>query len=219
MGDTATAHHEWDRTWQSEAGRADWLVPHEQVRAIVPELRARHMKRAVDLGCGVGRHALFLADQGLDVLALDASESGTAFCRQQADARGLSLEVRLGEMTHLPVADGSVDYVLAFNVIYHGGPDVVARTMEEVRRVLRPSGLFQATLLSKRNSGYGAGTKIAPNTFVVPGAADDKVHPHFYCNAAEAAALLEGFELLWLFDRDERVDGHWHWHFLAEKLA
>src|SRR3546814_5224903 len=112
-------------------------------------------------------------------------------------------------MTELPYADASFDYLLSFNVIYHGDGGVVARAIAEIQRVLKPGGLFHGTLLSKRNGSYGLGEEIAPHTFVIAGAEGDKGHPHFYCNAAELVTLFAAFEPLSLVDREHERPGHW----------
>lgn len=217
--DTATAYQDWNNRWQSEEGRADWREPDPDVRALIGELRSRNVRRVLDLGCGVGRHALYLAAEGFEVTAIDASEAGIAYCRGAANEMRLHVDLHVGSMLDLPFPDASFDYLLTFNVIYHGAPDVVRRSIAEIARVIRPGGLLQATLLSKRNAGFGVGTEIAPDTFVVPDASDDKVHAHHYSNAADAVRLLGEFELISLIDREQKRAGHWHWHLLAERLA
>ena len=214
---TETAYRAWNDHWQSETGRADWLDPDPDVAAVVPLLKSRGARNLLDLGCGVGRHACFLAGAGFEVQAMDASTAGLDYATRQARELGLAVTFGDGLMTELPYADASFDYVLSFNVIYHGDGSVVARAVSEIHRVLKPGGLFHGTLLSKRNSNYGLGNEIAPNTFVIDGAAGDKGHPHFYCNTAEAVALLEDFELLSLVDREHESPGTWHWHLLAER--
>jgi len=59
---TATAVDAWDDRWATPEGRADWLVPHPAVAALVPVLKARGTEHVLDLGCGVGRHALLFAE-------------------------------------------------------------------------------------------------------------------------------------------------------------
>ena len=212
---TDTAHREWDQRWRTEAGRRDWLTPEEAVSAMVPQLHRRGARRVLDLGCGVGRHALLFAGEGFQVDALDGSESGLAYCRQEAAKRGLAATLHLGGMSKLPFADNSFDYVLSWNVIYHGDGDVVGATFDEIRRVLRPCGLFQGTMLSKRNHLYGRGSEVARNTFVLEGE-EEKDHPHYYCDARELTTLLGPLELLGLQDREQRHPGHWHWEFVCE---
>jgi tellurite methyltransferase len=70
-------------------GRADWLVPHPAVAALVPVLRARGAQHMLDLGCGVGRHALLFAEHGFEVDAVDGAAAGLDFVRCEAAARGL----------------------------------------------------------------------------------------------------------------------------------
>lgn len=216
MTRTDTAHHHWDGQWQTAEGRADWLEPDPGVVAFARERYAHGDRRALDLGCGVGRHALALAEIGFETQAMDGSSSGLDQLAEQAAARGLAIERRQAEMTALPYDDDSFDYVLAFNVIYHGDPDVVRRAISEIARVLRPGGHFQGTMLSKRNRNFGLGREIALDTFVNEGVAD-KAHPHFYCNAGELIDLFDGFEFLRLEDRPHAKPDSWHWHLIAER--
>ncbi len=215
MNETATAHRAWNDRWRTAEGRADWLTPEADVLDGARLVWDRGGRRALDLGCGVGRHALALASLGFETSALDGSEAGIAELRAQAEAADLAIETGVGFMTDLPYADAAFDYVLSFNVIYHGDGEIVRRAIAEIRRVLKPGGIYQGTMLSKRNANHGVGTEVAPHTFVRDGDGD-KDHPHFYCNAAELVALFADFELLSLIDREHSKPGSWHWHLLAE---
>jgi tellurite methyltransferase len=206
----------WDARWATPEGRADWLDPDPEVVALLPRLKQRGARRALDLGCGVGRHALLLAVHGLSVDAIDGSAAGLAFARDAAAARGLELQFHQGRADALPFADGTFDFVLSWNVIHHGDLGEVGHRIGEIWRVLKPGGLYQGTLLPKRNLNYGQGREIAPDTFV--GEAPRRSHPHFYCDAATVVALLSGFELLSLSQREHRQPNSWHWHILAERL-
>jgi tellurite methyltransferase len=215
--ETATAHRAWDQCWRDDADRAEWLVPDPEVMEAIELLRVRGARRVFDLGCGVGRHLVPLARAGFETHGLDGSEAGLAHARRALEEAGLVATLRLGLMTALPYADRSFDYVLAFNVIYHGDATVVQRTVAEIRRVLRPGGLYQGTMLSRRNVNYGRGTEVAPDTWTREGDVD-KGHPHFYCDAAGLLSVFGGFEPLSLVDRVHRQPGSWHWHLLAERI-
>lgn len=220
---TDTAHQAWDSMWGTTEGRAEWLVPHPEVLDVAEDLAGRsHPVKALDLGCGIGRHALLFARLGFDTTAVDLAEQGLAEVRRRADAEGLSLTTQAAPMTALPFGDGEFDYVLAFNVLYHGDRAVAQTAFGEIARILKPKATFQATMLSKRNAGFGLGTEISPNTFVREageGDDSDKVHPHFYCNAVELVDLLAGFDLLSLRDVAQKHPGHMHWQFVAERLG
>ncbi len=194
--------------------------PQPEVVDTVPLLREKGIARVLDLGCGVGRHALLLADEGFSVCALDGSASGIAFSRQAAQDGGLAIEFGLGLMTELPYGDQVFGAVVAWNVIYHGDETVIRRTLDEVRRVLQPGGVFVGTMLSKRNSHFGVGREVAPDTYVMDGSdLSDKAHPHYYCDAVKLLDLFAGFEPLTLFDRQHHRPGSYHWHLVAERTA
>jgi SAM-dependent methyltransferase len=217
MQATGSAIDSWEQRWGTEQGRADWIDAHPAVVALVPELKARGARRALDLGCGVGRHALLLADAGFEVEAFDGSETGLAVLRETAAARGLALGLKHGNADALPYPDASFDFVLSWNVIYHGTLGDAGRRIAEIWRVLKPGGLYQGTMLPTRNSKYGLGRRVAPDTFVIDGA-EERGHPHFYCDAATLVALFSGFELLSLTQQLQLKPGSWHWNIVAERL-
>jgi SAM-dependent methyltransferase len=213
-----TAHHKWDESWRDEHARTKWAVPESAVTELVDQLHARNVRTVLDLGCGIGRHALAFAAAGFDTTAIDASPAGIAEVKQRAATAGLVIHTHEAPFTALPVADATFDYVLAWNVLYHGDADVVRSAFGEVHRVLRPGGWFQLTMLSKRNAKFGRGTEIRPDTFVIATDDGDKSHPHFYVEGEALRDLLTdaGFRLLTLDDVDQdEPRGAFHWLVLA----
>lgn len=211
---TDTAHEYWNGHW---AGGADekWLTPETDVMDW--SARMGGPARILDLGAGVGRHALALARAGHAVTALDAAPDGLARIAQA----GLPVETVQAEMTDLPFADGAFDHVLSWNVIYHGDESVVSRSIAEIRRVLTPGGSFLGTMLSNRRlpveQANAAGREVSRNTWVFQGGGD-KEHPHYFCDAAGLIALFDGFEVRHLADREHEKPGSWHWHLEMERL-
>lgn len=213
--DFSTAHHVWEQRWADARERADWLVPERPLVEAVPFLRARGVRDVIDIGCGIGRHAAYLAEQGFAVTGIDLSPAGLDAARDTAAQAGVSIALEHGRFTELPFPAESFDLALAWNVIYHGDGDVVCQALEEVRRVLRPGGFLLGTMISKRHERYGHGREIRPDTFIVDDD-DEKAHAHFYCDERELLELLRCFRLYWLHDREQREPGTWHWEFLAE---
>lgn len=212
----ATAATEWDRRWQAEEGRADWLEPERGVIVAAERCYATGGRVALDIGCGIGRHALALAAMGYQVTGIDGSDSGIEYAARDATQRGLTVDFRNGSMLSLPLADASCDYVLAWSVIYHGDRAVVDRCVAEIARVLKPGGIYQGTMLSKRNGNFAKGREVAPDTFVID-AVSDKAHPHFYCDAQALVGIFKDFELWSLADREHRQPGTYHWHLVAQR--
>jgi tellurite methyltransferase len=61
---------------------------------------AREMKpgRALDLACGAGRHALWLAERGWSVTAVDGSPAAIERVRSRAASRGLTVNAQLADL-------------------------------------------------------------------------------------------------------------------------
>jgi SAM-dependent methyltransferase len=212
-GSTAAATV-WERRWRSARDRAAWSIAEPAVReAAAALLPARGVRRVLDLGCGVGRHALLLARAGFEVTACDPAPRALAACRAAAAAEDLHVRLDAAVTTALPYRDGAFDYVLAFNVLDQGGPDEARRAVAEIHRVLGPGGLLHATLRSKRHAGFGRGRELAPATFLH--AEDD--HPYLYCDARCLLGLVRGFEPLTLEDRPHAAPGSRSWHLVAER--
>ncbi|MGB9592608.1 MAG: arsenite methyltransferase [Anaerolineae bacterium] len=96
----------------------------------------------LDLGCGAGLDC-FLAARRVGptghVIGVDMTPEMVARARENARKGGYAnVEFRLGEIEHLPVADGSVDVVIS-NCVINLSPDKPA-VFREAYRVLRPGG-------------------------------------------------------------------------------
>jgi len=215
---TDSAHLYWNDQWAAADGTSKWARPEAEVLAHAETLPPG--ARVLDLGAGIGRHALTFARMGFDVAALDAAPQSLAAIRGAAEAAGLRIEAVEGMMTALPFPDASFDHVLSWNVIYHGDEAIVAQSIAEIARVLKPGGTFMGTMLSARRlpveQSRASGTEISRNTWVFDGTGD-KSHPHYFCNARDLLTLFDGFEVMSLVDRIHDSPGSWHWHLLAER--
>lgn len=209
----------WDEEWRAEGAIGDWSVPEPWVVSVLRSRLGPHTPRVLDLGCGMGRHSVAFGKAGLEVHAMDLSGGAVTATRKQADRTDLRIDVRVGDFRQLPFADGFFDYVLAWNAIYHGLRDQVAEAIGEVARVLRPSGLFQTTMLSKRNVEYAKGIEIGPDAWVQPDGPEDKPFPHVYSDEHDVLRLHPGFRLLTAFDEEHRTPGSYHWHLLFERAG
>ncbi|QJX00924.1 class I SAM-dependent methyltransferase [Frigoriglobus tundricola] len=144
---------------------------------------------ALDLGCGTGRHALWLAACGAHVTAVDFSEAMLAAARAKAGANAVRFVVH-DLSRSLPFADGAFDLVVSGLVLEH------VRDLDgffrEARRVLNPTG--RAVISAMHPAMFLRGTQArftdpVSGERVVPGS-----YPHSI-GAFVTAAAGAGFRL------------------------
>ncbi|MBV5342047.1 MAG: metalloregulator ArsR/SmtB family transcription factor [Deltaproteobacteria bacterium] len=113
----------------------------------VPEYR-QHLLSLVpegavvlEIGTGTGGLLVELAVRSSNVIGVDHSQAMLEEARCRLTNDGVSgVELRLGEMTHLPLPDTSVGCVVANMVLHHAAdPSAV---LAEIRRVLTPGGIL-----------------------------------------------------------------------------
>ena len=102
--------------------------------------------RALDLGCGAGRHAFEMYRRGADVIAFDQDADELARVRELFVAMreagevpaGAEADVKEGDALAMPFADGEFDRVVAAEILEHVPDDLGA--LAELVRVTRPGG-------------------------------------------------------------------------------
>ncbi|QGF24246.1 class I SAM-dependent methyltransferase [Raineyella fluvialis] len=130
---------EHDHVWRAE--------PHEEVAALVPDLTPG---AALDVAAGEGRHAIWLAERGWDVTAIDFSGVGLAKGEAEATRRGLAIDWVVDDVTTWQ-APRTYDLVLVS--FMHVTADVFTR----LRRLVAPGGHLFVVGHALRNLTDGVG--------------------------------------------------------------
>ncbi|KAB2345913.1 class I SAM-dependent methyltransferase [Actinomadura rudentiformis] len=105
------------------AGKPPWdtgVTPPELV-ALVEGRGAMPPGRALELGCGTGTNATYLARHGWEVVAVDLIDRAVRKAREKADAAGVAVRVLCGDATRLDELDVPGPYDLFFDLSCHCG--------------------------------------------------------------------------------------------------
>ncbi len=113
------------------------------------------VRRAVDIGCGTGADAVFLAGQGIATTGVDFSAVAIEHARRRASEAGVDVEWVVGDVLSLPLADASVDLATDRGCLHHVAASDQPRYAAEVARVLREGGTLLIRDLSHGHVGHG----------------------------------------------------------------
>ena len=113
-----------------------WYEHWHRYHFAAPLVRDRDV---LDVACGEGYGSALLARSARRVTGVDLAAAAVAHARERYAGLG-NLDFRAADCAALPFPDASFDAVVSFETIEH----IVAQDafLDEVRRVLRPEGLF-----------------------------------------------------------------------------
>ncbi|MFD0367954.1 class I SAM-dependent methyltransferase [Streptomyces sp. NPDC127114] len=159
LAEVQRAH--WQGTYRAHPGMYG-EQPSEPATYAADVFRTAGARDVLELGAGHGRDALYLAREGFSVQATDFSATGLEQLRKAARAQGVDDQVATAVhdvRDRLPLADDSVDAVFAHMLLCMAlSTKEIHALVGEIRRVLRPGGVFVYTVRHTGDAHYGAGT-------------------------------------------------------------
>jgi len=140
--------------WDALFGESFWVEwaqrpPLDLTLDWIEEVRAAGAVHVFDLGCGVGRHAVCLAERDMSVVASDISPRAVEATRQSLASRGLRGFVVRAGMEPLPFRNTSFDAALSIGVLEHNTRKGIERAIAEIARCLRPGGRALASFVPR----------------------------------------------------------------------
>lgn len=124
--------HEYERMFRNEDSYWWYVSRRELVVDLVRKLPLGPSPRFLDIGCGTGATAAALRQFGM-VTGVDMSTTALKCCQTRSVSNVLQAKAEW-----LPIEDGSIDVIVATDVLEHLDDDVAA--VREFRRVLKPGG-------------------------------------------------------------------------------
>lgn len=114
--------------------------------------------RALDLGCGPGRNALYLASLGFQVDAVDLSPAAVAWAGERAREAGADIRFHRGDAFELPAAElgGPYDLIHDSGCFHHLPPHRRVSYLSLVDRALAPGGHLALTSFAAGEGGSGS---------------------------------------------------------------
>jgi tellurite methyltransferase len=137
-------------------------------------LRLLPTGKALDLAAGEGRNAVFLAQQGFDVEAVDISKEGLSKARKLAKVKGVKIKTVPADLDHYPIEKEGYDLITDFYFLDR-------RLIPRIKRGLKKGGkvVFE-TYLTEQSSLCQEGPR----------------NPKYLLKHNELLKLFKGFRIL-----------------------
>jgi SAM-dependent methyltransferase len=116
--------------------------------------------KAVDLGCGTGNYAIYLAGRGFQVTGIDISPTAIGIARENAKSKGARCDFIVADvMGDLEEAGGTFDFAYDWELLHHIFPEQRTKYVENVSRLLDPNGRYLSVCFSEKNLQFGGSGK------------------------------------------------------------
>ncbi len=215
----------WD--WEVVQGdfREVWKNPSIESYYLLNRWKSQNKKTFLDLGCGLGRHAILFGKNKFEVFCFDISEEAIKKTKEWADDENLKFDYQVGDMLKLPYPDNFFDGIYGKNVISHTDTKGVKVVLQELKRVLKKNGECYLTLCSKETWGFQREDwpLLDPNTRVRMEEGPEYNVPHFYVDYPLIKELFVDFEIVHVHeevdfhDKEEGFTKSYHFHVLVRK--
>ena len=170
--------------WDERHAAQEPIESSEPDPTLLHEVGALAPRRAIDLGAGDGRNAIWLARRGWAVTAVDFSQVALGRGRALAAAAGVHVEWELADLLEWTPGDRSFDLVMLFFI--HLPPEERREVYARAAAAVAPGGTLLVVGHDRTNTANGVGGPQDPDLLITP---------------SEVAADLTGFRV----DRAETV--------------
>ena len=138
----------------------------ESMPNVVELLKTYGVTTVLDLGCGSGRHSVYLAEQGFSVYGIDIADKGIHKADQRLRDSGLHVVLTTGSIFRtLPYDTSFFDSIVSAKVLHHGRIEDIRKAIKEMERVLKPEGVMYVSVRKPPSKMQGP-REVAPRTYV-----------------------------------------------------
>lgn len=138
-------------------GRIPWNieVPPDALVELVDSGKVSPGK-TIDLGCGAGHYAIYLAGRGFDVLGVDISPTAIRIAREHAERRRVAVRFVVADMLgDLHEIQDSFDFAYDWEVLHHIYPEKREIYIRNVYRLLTRGARYLSVCFSEKSPQFG----------------------------------------------------------------
>ncbi|MHC4187376.1 MAG: class I SAM-dependent methyltransferase [Planctomycetota bacterium] len=122
--------------------------------------------RAIDLGCGAGNYAIYLAGIGFDVTGVDFSPTAIKIAQENAKASNVKCDFIVADVVYrFSDISGKWDFAYDWGLLHHIMPEHREKYVKNVHNILNPKGKYLSLCFSEKDKTFEGQGKYR-NTFI-----------------------------------------------------
>lgn len=114
----------------------------------------------IDLGCGTGNYAIYLASLGFDVTGIDISPTAIKIAKENANKKGIKCSFIVADVLgDFDKVKGTYDFAYDWELLHHISPEKRSKYAANVHKILNPQGKYLSVCFSEKDSAFGGSGK------------------------------------------------------------
>lgn len=110
--------------------------------------------KAIDVGCGQGRNALWLASKGFEVVAVDNSPGAIGSLKNAAKAQGLQIDARVADIRSFDFGTRQFELVVILTTLNHLESEYIPDCCKRIIKSLTPNGVIYCVSFTTEDPGF-----------------------------------------------------------------
>ena len=111
--------------------------------------------RVIDLGCGAGNYAVYLAGRGFEVTGVDCSPTAITIAKQNAEKKGVKCSFFVADVVdELHKINQTWDFACEWGLLHHIFPEQRQKYVENVYRILEPGAKYLSVCFSEKDTAF-----------------------------------------------------------------
>lgn len=116
--------------------------------------------RTLDMGCGAGNYAIYLAKAGFEVTGLDIAPTAVKLAQEKAARAGVRCDFLTADVLgELKAIKGTFDFIYDWQLLHHIFPRDRKQFVANVTRLLRQDGKYLSCCFSEKDPQFGGSGK------------------------------------------------------------
>jgi len=121
--------------------------------------------KAIDLGCGAGNHAVYLAGKGFDVTGIDFSPTAIRLAKRNAEKKSVKCNFFVADaVSDLDKVNQTWDFAYDWGLLHHIFPQQRKKYIKNVHRILNRSAKYLSLCFSEKDTAFQGSGKYRKTT-------------------------------------------------------
>lgn len=150
----------------------------------------------LEIGCGNGRNAIYLAQKGFTVTAVDLSKQALDWAQKEANVQNINIQFICENIFNLKLESQTFDYIYDSGCFHHLSPHRRLSYIQFINKYLKNNGQFSISAF-KENGKYG-GSSLPDKQYYI----DQSLHGGLGYTKEKLQMLFSGFQEIEIRDME-----------------